>query len=152
MFVLQLIGVSVFSAKNNKSSIVKTIPATDPTAVELRHKAEVAAFARKNGAKIGNSFSYASLQERRNFYWINPRSECVNFEWVILLNNQVQKEVIVLTVPAKTFSFSKTLRKGVLLLRKDKTYYLDLNISADSLRDRRTGCDFSSFVTSRFQY
>jgi len=152
LFVLQLIGVTVFSEKKGKAVLVKTVPASDPQEIELRHKAEVADFARKNGANIGDSFSYASLQERRNWYWINPRVECIDSEWVILLNNQIKKEITVLTVPANTFALSKTLKKGVLLVRRDKTYYIDLNIKADSLKDRRTDCDFSSFVSARIKY
>jgi len=120
--------------------------------VELRHKTEVAAFARKNGAKIGDEFSFASFQERRHYFWINPRVESVDSEWTILLNNQVKREVIVITVPPKTFSLSKSVKKGSLLIRKDKPYYIEMDILEDSLKDRRTDCDFSPFVTFRLKY
>lgn len=152
LFVLQLIGVNVFSEKRGKPSLVKIIPSSNPAAIELRHKSEVAKYVKDQGLHLGDSFSYASLQERRDLFWINPHVECVDSDWTLLLNNQVKKEIIILLVPAKTFSLSKTPSKGALLIRKDRPIYIDLNISSKTLIDKRTDCDFSPFLVSVVKY
>lgn len=152
-FVLELIGVSVFTPKAQKElALVNTVPVSNPEAIELRHKGEVGEFARKQGLNIEKDFSYASIQEKKKAFWINPKVECPKSKWQILLNNQSGKILYFFEVPAGTFEVGHKAHSKVLLIRKDRNIFLDMLIDEKTFVDRPSNCDFSPYLIKKIKY
>jgi len=151
LFLLQLIGVTVFSTQK-KGGLLQAVPHKSQQEIELRCKGEVAAFLKGKGVIIGDNFSYTAVNDKNGLYWINPKVECVDSDWVIALNDQKVKQIKVLRVPKHSFALSKETQKGYLLIRKDRPAVLEIKIEAKNLTEKRTGCDFSPFVTETISY
>ena len=153
LFLMELIGINVFFTKGknvNKASKQLMDIATHTGALLIQKKKQAIDFLEQNGIKTGVIINYASRQDSRNEFWINPKEEVVNENWELILNNQFTGELIYVLVPANSFAISKNGVKG-LLLRNDKPY-IDLNINAKTLIDRRSQHDFSQYVVKRLQY
>lgn len=151
LFILELIGVDVFK-KGTKQSIIRSIPVNSEEKIEMRAKGEVLQFLENKGIKIGKTRCYAKYQEKKNLFWANPLVEYTKKEWWIILNDQVDKEIHILKVPANTFETCYPTKKGKLVVRKDKPFYIDLNLYKDTYIDKRTGCDFSKFLVNTIKY
>lgn len=155
LFLIALIGNNVFI--NNKTKFktknlitpAKPLPANQ---VEMRAKREVISFVKEQGIKIGKNVSYAKLQEKKNCFWINPLVDFLNKDWWLLLNDQVNKNIYVLMVPADTFDIKYPCIKGHLVNRKDKPQYIDLNLNLQNFVDLRSSCGFSNFIIKTFKY
>ena len=155
-FVLELIGVTVFTKGNNKKQSPKTVlpPIQDSTekAKDLRAKGEVSKFLSEQGIKINKVYSYAKLQEKKKTFWINPRVELLNENWMIILNNQVMKKIHVLSVPNNTFTYSSKVDGKSLVVRPDKPYYLDLNILEDTFVEKKSKLSFKKYIVKTINY
>lgn len=155
-FILALIGVAVFDKsekglKKKAKLLISTPPQMDYVITDIQCKSDAIKLLSENGIIIENECNYAKRQKNRFEYWINPRISVVTEEWDLILNNQFEKELIYIHIPANTFSLSDGIKKG-LYVRKDKPIYIDLNILTETLCDRRSGCDFSGYVKSTIKY
>lgn len=155
LFILELIGVTVFSKGTAKkqSTIIPTIKTISTEEIEMRNKSEIISFLKSKGFSIKTNYiSYAKRQDKSDYFWNNARAEETKNIWTLILNNQVEKVIYVLEIPAHSFEFSTTPESGKICLRKDKQYYMDLNINAKTLIDRKSCIDFSKFMTNKIKY
>lgn len=155
-FVLELIGVNVFikgaTKKTNGKTLVPTIPVNSQSIIDLRAKKEAGGFLQENGINLFKFYSYAKLQEKKNLFWINPDLKLLKEDWMLVLNNQVERKLFVLIVPANTFKCSLNRDKGVLRIRPDKPIYLDLNISSETFVDVGSKISFKEYVVKTINY
>lgn len=155
LFILELIGVTVFSkAKTKKqNTIIPSIKAIPAEELEIRCKSEVISFLKSNGIIIKTKYvSYAKLQDKTDCFWNNARAEETGKDWTLVLNNQIKKTIYVLEIPANSFEFSESPESGKICLRKDKQYYMDLNIDAITFIDKKSSIDFSKFIVNKIRY
>ena len=153
-FVLELLGINVFkkNKEQTKSQItLSTITEKTEEDRELRAKSETARFLKNKGIVLTKNFSYSKLQEKKNRFWINPKTSFLDEEWMLVLNNQVQKKIYVLKVPKNSFKCSLDI-VGTLIVRKDKPYYIDLNIDTDTFVDYRSKLSFKKFIIKEIDY
>lgn len=153
-FVLELLGINVFkkSKEQTKSQItLSTITEKTEEDRELRAKSETARFLKNKGIIFTKNFSYSKLQEKKNWFWINPKTSFLDEGWMLVLNNQVQKKIYVLKVPKNSFKCSFDI-VGTLIVRKDKPYYIDLNIDTDTFVDYRSKLSFKEFIIKEIDY
>lgn len=160
LFLMQLIGINVFSenknpgskkqVSTNKKALIDTVGATYKLALGKRVKAEAIQFVKDNGVKLEKTINYAVLQDGKNTYWMNPNVSCVTKDWSLILNNTQESELIVLRIPAGTFSINSG--KNDLKARKDQPKRIDLKISVGSLIDSVSKNDFSKFVVKTIKY
>ena len=156
LFLLELIGVNVFCAISKKKSMSKTeliasIKNSSKDQVELRDKKEAIRFLIENGINVGKNMNYSKRQDNKNVFWINPRTNAIEKDWDLILNNQYENEIIVLHIPAGSFQLKSEEDNG-LLVRHDKPDRIDLTISDDTLIDQRSKCEFSMYVVKKIKY
>lgn len=151
--LMELIGVSVFcedriSKKHKKEPQMKS---TDYIAFDVQGKADAKRLLEQYGIIIECECNYARRQKKRLEYWVNPKTTVVEQEWDLILNDQFEKQITYIHIPAQTFQMNKGNSTG-FFERKDKPIYIDLNISTETLCDRRSGYDFSEFVVKKIKY
>lgn len=158
LFMLELIGITVFTndtkEESGKKTIISSVVKTSGKNKEIRAKKEAKEFLEENGLQVGKKYNYAKLQEPDNgpnAFWMNPRVEVLEEEWMFILNNQIKHELIAVKVPAKTLP-QELNKAGCFYVRKDKPYYLDVNIEEESLVDRRSKFDFTKYIIKRIMY
>ena len=154
-FVLELIGVQVFvkgSKKTNTKTVLPPIPDSTQKEIEFRAKSEVGNFLSQHGVKLNKFYSYAKLQEKKKTFWVNPRTELLNEDWMLILNNQLTKTIYVLSIPKNTFVCSLNHTPNSLVIRPDKPQYIDLNIHQTSFVDLRSKLSFKEYITKEIKY
>lgn len=159
LFLMQLIGITVFSdgvakTKGKKASAlpqISTIDVHTKLAIGKRAKAEAVQFVKDQGVALSKDVTYAVRQEKKNEYWANPDVALLGKDWYIILNDNVNMVITVLKIPASQLQLKSESGNG-LFVRKDKTYYIDLNIGVDTLIDRMSGIDLSQYVLEKISY
>lgn len=158
LFLMQLIGITVFSehkvttkAKKSSDSLINTLETSTVLTVGRRAKAEAIAFLKEKGVDIGKKVSYANKMAKKDVFWLNPQVSFLDDTWDLILNDNVNSELIVIRVPAKTFH-ERTGQNGHLVTRKDKPSLIDLNINSTSFVDTRGYADFSPYIIKRIKY
>lgn len=157
LFLMQLIGISVFSEGKTQSppktagALISTIDTNTRIALGKRAKAESIQFLRDRGISVGKNVTYAVKQDKKNEFWANPNASFLDKDWYIILNNVVSHELIVLLVPAGKLKIKHGDNIG-LYSRNDKKDRIDLNINIATLVDRRSKIDFSEFEQTRVSY
>lgn len=150
LFLMQLIGITIFSTKKN-GTLINTIDTKTKLALGKRAKTEAITFLEEKGISLGKNITYAVKQPNKDEFWANPKKEMVNQQWWLVLNNNDSMELIVLEVPAGSLKI-KTDQTPGLRLRVDKQDLLDLNINTDTFIDRKSGMDFSPFISKKIHY
>ena len=79
-------------------------------------------------------------------------SFCLLLHSHFILQFTIKKIIYVLEIPSDSFEFTEYPEKGKICLRKDKQYYMDLNINAKTFVDRKSSIDFSKFITNEIKY
>ncbi len=154
LFLLQLIGINVFNdAKTVKAgALIKTIDVKTKLAIGKRAKSDALSFLSENGIELKSSrTTYAVKADDKNECWANPKSSLLDEDWDIILNNNSTMELVLLHVPANTFSLKDDNQPG-LVTRTDKPELIDMWLDLDSFIERRSGLDFSKYVVNRIKY
>jgi len=154
-FVLELIGVSVFkkdTQKHNYSPVLPPIVDSSQEEIELRAKSEVKSFLKENNVGLNSFFSYAKLQEKKGSFWLNPDIKLLKEDWMLVLNNQIEKIIYILAVPANTFNYSEKHDGKALKTRSDKPMYIDLNIHYKKLADVGSKQSFKEYIVKTIKY
>lgn len=157
LFMMELIGITVFDEtskskkKTHTGALISSVEHTSKTQLEIRAKKEAKKYLEDLGIALGKVFNYAKRQDEDNVFWMNPRVDALTNEWDIVLNNQFLHELIVLHVPANKLHMIET-GAGGLFPRHDKSDYIDVNIVADTLIERRSKIDFSPYVVKKITY
>ena len=150
LFLMRLIGITVFSKKRT-DGIIDIVDTKTKLAVGKRAKSDAIAFVKENGVIVGNTVTYAVKQEGKEEFWANPRTNLLSKEWWLILNNNVAMELIVLQVPPNALTLQTDNSNG-LQVRQDKPDLIDLNIKIETLKDRKSDVDFTSYVVKRIKY
>lgn len=157
LFLMQLIGVNVFSPIKMSSAtqkvpgaLLSTIDIPTKLALGKRAKTDALKYLAEKGVSVNKKVNYSTLQSDRPEFWINPTTDVLEADWSIVLNNTELLELIVLLIPANTMKIDSGAESG--LFTRTKPYALDINLSKETLKDRRSGIDFGPFVVSRVKY
>lgn len=156
LFLLELIGINVFCEEYvadipTKKEFITSVKNSTEEQIEIREKKEAISFLAEQGNIIGKNVNYAKRQDNKEKYWINPKTHVVEKDWQLILNNQFENEIILIFIPAGTFSI-KTEQKHGLIVRKDRPDRIELEISSETLIDQRSKCDFSKCNIKRIKY
>lgn len=125
---MELIGIQVFKDDvNQKTSkpLIETVPLVTDNERYLRSKSETIKYLNSIDIKVSGKCTYARLQEDKKIFWMNPRTEYLENDWEIILNNQISNEILLLLVPKNTFVKTHASNEEGLVIRKDKPIYLD---------------------------
>lgn len=150
LFLMQLIGIKVFTDKK-ANSLIDTIDSRTKLALGKRAKSEAIEYLKANGINIGNNSTYAALQEKSDKFWANPKAELLEKDWHIILNNNKSMELIILEIPSRSLSVIDGKKSG-LHIRPDKPYMLDLNIDSKTFIDRGSKIDFKPYIKNKVKY
>ena len=157
LFLLELIGISVFSdnqkanKKEQNKTLIPSVKNVDDSSREIRAKGEAKKYLLEYGIQLSKTWTYASRQANKNYFWANPHVEYVEEEWSIVLNNQFEMELIVLNIPANTFEVDKNIKGKAFRPRADKAL-IDMQINADTFIDQVSKVDLSNFIVKRIKY
>lgn len=158
LFLMELIGISVFKNKQemgdiHTNSIINTLPQTTEEERHIRGKAETIKFLETQGFHINRkACTYASIQDNKKSYWLNPKVEYIENDWDIILNNQQDHEITYIRIPKYTYKKGYNIGENTILIRKDKPIYLDILLAKDTLIDSKSKLDFQKFVVKKIQY
>lgn len=145
LFLMKLIGITVFSEKK-KSSLIDVSDTRMKLAIGKRAKADAINYLKTKGIEV-NKPTYAKKSQDKNEFWANPQTHLLKDDWWIIFNNNETMELIVLFIPTNSLS-----RDLGLKVRVDKHELLDLNINCNTLIDRKSGIDFSPYIRERVKY
>ena len=152
LFLMQLIGITVFLEKINSSEVlINTISTKTRLALGKRSKSEAISYLNDNGIPVNNKATYAARNEKGEF-WANPQSKLLSEEWWLILNDTVKMELVVLNIPKDSFKVDQAGNGSGLRVRSDKTNRIDLNINTDTLVDRKSGMEMGRFLVKRISY
>lgn len=151
LFILQLIGIDVFSKDKEEKPLIESVPIKSEDEIIIRAKREAIKYLENYGIKLLKTKVYSKLQEDKNAYWINPRTEYLKKDRDVILNNQIANTLYLLRIPANTLK--ATIKDdGNLYVRKDKPFYIDLNIDATTFIDKRSKISFSRYIKHKLNY
>ena len=154
LFLMELIGVNVFSVKQQKKSHILKKKDSQEKSVEpvvIQKKRQAVDYLIQIGVTPIKNLNYACRQETREEFWINPKKDAVNEDWALILNNQFSRELIYFFIPANTFMINDGKRNNGLFVRLDKPC-IDLNINEKTFIDRRSQLDFSPYIVKKMKY
>lgn len=157
LFLLELIGINVFRSVPQKvlskkgTELISTVVNTPDSQRAIREKKEAIQFLKSNGLSLLKNLNYASRQPNKDEFWINPNVKALDQDWNLVLNNQYTYEILVLHIPAETFTMKSHGKHG-LVSRHDRPQQIDLNINSTTFVDKRSKCDFSPFISHRIKY
>lgn len=156
LFLMQLIGINVFS--DNVQKVPKTAkPHIDVMSVSERlslgigNRSEAVEYLKEKKVILQKAITYATLKHGNDFFWLNPKVSYINEKWNIILNDTEHSELIVIFIPANTFTLSAHNNKG-LITRSDKPNLLEMRITKNTLYEKKSETDFSKYVQTRIKY
>ena len=158
LFLMQLIGISVFSPAKVHSppsktdgSLLSTVDIHTKLAIGKRAKNEAVQYLQSHGVSLSKAASYAVKQEKNEEFWVNPHVDKLNGDWDLILNNNVTYELVVMHIPSQTFKLQTDSEKG-LFVRSDKPKLIALSLNPTTFKDRQSGLDFAPYITHRIKY
>ncbi|MGN1303490.1 MAG: GIY-YIG nuclease family protein [Oscillospiraceae bacterium] len=157
LFLMQLIGINVFSDNIQKGRIsakphIDVMSISDKLSLGISSKSEALAFLKEQRVILQKTITYATLKPNKDSFWLNPKVPCVNLDWNIVLNDTAHSELIVIFIPANTFVISSDDDKKGLALRSDKPDLIELRINKDTLFEKKSKTDFSKYVQAKIKY
>lgn len=150
LFLMQLIGITVFSDKKS-GTLINTIDTKTKLALGKRAKSDAVSYLEEKGITVGKKVTYAVKQQGKDEFWANPKKDLLGQEWWLILNNNETMELVVMKVPAGAIALSQDGTAG-LLVRVDKPDLIDLNINTSTFKDRKSGIDLSQYIVRRIKY
>ena len=121
------------TAENNVGSITKT------KAIRLFNN---------KGMNVADIATYSSKNKSADFYWANPNFEVLDDNWSLILNNWIDKKLILFNIPRKA------IRANQLKPRADKEMLVDLQIAFNdsTYSDNRSGFSFLKYLVGEIDY
>lgn len=147
IFLLDFIGVRVFGG-SDKNDDKQRIHLVSTKVMNLVQRPKAIEYLQKKN-KIGKVFSYAKRNEKANTFDIDPQEELINEDWTLVLNDIVDYQFIIMTLPAGSISEKDLL---TFKRRKDKPNMLSIRIQNESFIDKKSGYDFSKYITETIPY
>ena len=157
LFLLELIGINVFKEAPQKrkaksdSELISTVVNSTMNQRAIREKKEAIRYLGELGVVVGKNTNYAKRQENKLQFWLNPKTNAVEKDWYLILNDQFANELILIYIPSGTFAIKSDQNPG-LIPRKDRPDRIELELSVETLVDQRSKCDFSACQIKKFKY
>lgn len=171
LLLLELIGIKVFTKDVTDKKVKNPIPThskieedklsliidstinphSDSNVLTKSHFIKMLRLKHGYDLSDGN-ITYASLNDKTKVFWANPQTSLLESRWYLILNDQFNRKLTLLSVPANSFSVLGTDTKRKLSVRKDKPYRIDLNLRASDLVDFRSKHDFLPYVIETIKY
>lgn len=136
LFMLKMIDIKVFVEKKDT--------------VRIKGKSAAKKFLAERGIVL-NDFTWATLSNISDYYWANPKVECLKQHWDIILNDWNKEELIHMQVPANSFKIIEQGTGGIYV-RTDKPQYLNIHINYSTLVENKGRVDFKPYVVNRYSY
>lgn len=164
LFLLELIGVNVFSKEENKTNYKKTSKrkktapkskkqitkkSVSEKSILIQSKKDAITFLEEKGVYLRDTVNYAKINNNSQF-WINPSLNVVSKDWELILNNMFSKKLYYLFIPADSFNINGD-DDNSLSIRKDKNC-IDIHIIEETFIDRDSHCDFSKYIVKQWKY
>ena len=148
LFIMSLLGVSALEKGARKERpLIEAPEHPDEEGLQRRRKVDAIKFLKGRGVPVdGRKANYAVLDQAGKSWWLNPRTERLEDDWWLILNDTEEKKVHVFFVP------KGSLGKERFLARSDKPYYLDIHIEKGTYVERKSGVDFSSYLFEDVAY
>lgn len=142
LFIMSLLGVSALEKGARKGRpLIKGPGHPDEEGLRRRRKGDAVKFLKTRGVHAeSRKANYAVLDQAGKAWWLNPRTERLEDDWWLILNDTEEKKVHVLFVP------KGSLGKERFFARSDKPYYLDIHIEKGTFVERKSGVDFSPYL------
>lgn len=153
-FYMELIGINIFNEdKRNQNSLFNISDIATRLTYGKKAKTDAVKFLKTKGFSLPHNtdINYATKQPDSKECWANPLTTQLEKNWMLILNNTTEGELIILTIPAKTLHLHDPTGKG-LRTRSDKTNQINLRINLETLIDKTSGIDFSPYLTNRVKY
>lgn len=152
LFLMQLIGISVFNNSLNSSGkiLIDTMDLRTKLVIGKRAKKEAVQYLESKGIVVGKDVTYAVKSENKEECWANPQKSLLEKDWDIIMNNNTDCELVVLHIPARSLVHEDTSVRG-LYIRSDRDL-LDLYINTNTFIDRKSGIDLSEYILARIPY
>ena len=152
LFLMQLIGITVFTDKpNTTDTLISTIDTKTRLAIGKRSKVEAVKFLNDNGISVDKKATYAVRNEKGEF-WANPQTKLLTTDWWLILNDNEKMELMILNIPKDTLKVDLDHNSDGLYVRSDKTNLLDLNVNTDTFVDRKSGINLSKYLVKKISY
>ena len=146
-FILDFIGVSVFSSENISPDAQRTSLVSNRV-LQLTQLAPARKYIRENVLK-NKKFSYAKRANNNNEYAIDPQEELLKNTWNIVLNDIVTYCFYVFEIPNSEIT---DIVIEQFKRRNDDAHKLSIRIDGSSFVDKRSGFDFSKYLKKRISY
>lgn len=150
LFLMQLIGITVFSDKKT-NTLINTIDIKTKLALGKRAKSDAIDHLKNQGILVEKNVTYSTLQNKSDRFWSNPKVNLLEKDWYSVLNNNNDMELFVLEIPAKSLNIQTDKKEG-LRIRQDKPNMLDLNIDSRTFIDYGRKINFSPFIKKKVKY
>ena len=160
LFLMELVGITMFRTASVNALERGTAPGStridmadvrNRLAFGKRVKRLAVQYAKDHGVDVTNSNNYAVLADNGEEFFLNPQRSRLAADWTLVLNDTNGRELVVLRIPPGSLRLKDGGTRG-LAMRRDSSSQIDLHISADSLRDRASGVDFSKYLVCRVPY
>ncbi|WP_027438325.1 GIY-YIG nuclease family protein [Lachnospira multipara] len=146
-FILDFIGVSVFSSENISPDAQRTSLVSNRV-LQLTQLAPARKYIRENVLK-NKKFSYAKRANNNNEYAIDPQEDLLKNTWNIVLNDIVTYCFYVFEIPNSEIT---DIVIEQFKRRNDDAHKLSIRIDGSSFVDKRSGFDFSKYLKKRISY
>jgi hypothetical protein len=160
LFLMELVGITVFCEASADAREQGTRPSStridvadvrNRLAFGKRVKRLAVQYAIDHGAQVTDDNNYAVLKENGEEYFLNPQRSRLSADWTLVLNDTDRRELVILRIPPGSLRMEGDGVRG-LAYRRGSRSQIDLHISADGLKDRVSGVDFSKFLVARVAY
>lgn len=151
MFLMQLIGITVFAMPKAGKALLNTIDVKTKLALGKRAKSEAISFLKEHGVAVGKVVTYSVLADDESGFWANPRRRLLEEDWDIILNDNSNMELIVMRVPSCSLNLANTDKNGIFV-RNDKKDLIDIKLDGKTFVDKRSGIDFSGYIINKISY
>ncbi|MGN1227006.1 MAG: hypothetical protein ACI4TX_00010 [Christensenellales bacterium] len=88
--------------------------------------------------------NFASKNNKNNVYWINPNKRHLDEDWYIILDDNINKRLYLLSVPQNSISGLK--------MRNDKICNVSIRYNVDNFIDINSGIYFKQYLVDMLEY
>lgn len=152
LFYMELIGITLFNENNAASNaLFDTMDISTRLSFGKLGKADAIRFLEEKGISLPGSreINYATKQPDKKEFFMNPRIEQLERNWVMILNNTITKELVLLKIPAGTLHIGG---QSGLVPRPDRPELINLRIDLETYIDSVSSVDFSPFIIQTVRY
>ena len=131
--------------------VIKPTVITDynETAIKSIGKFDAIRLFKNNGLNIlSRNCTFASKNSMSYLYWANPKTDLLEDEWWLILNDNINYKLHIFKIPANSLDIN------MIKVRADKPYLIDLQIlfDDDDFTDTRSNIQFAKWYIKTLSY